>query len=132
MMESVVLEEWFAAAPEKVYRAGLNSRAHAAFTGGEAAIDPVPGGEFSAWDGYIVGTTIELDPPRRIVQSWRTSEFPPDAPDSRLMLELHAERGGTRLVLSHTEIPAGQGADYAQGWIDNYFEPMQRYFAPAR
>ena len=127
-MESVVLEEWFAVPPKRLYRAWLDSEEHGAFTGGEAEIDPVPGGAFSAWDGYISGTTIGLDPPRRIEQSWRTSDFPPDAPDSRLVLELHAERGGTRLVLRHTEMPEGQGADYAQGWIDHYFEPMKSYW----
>lgn len=130
-MESVVLEEWFPAAPEEVFRAWLDSKAHAAFTGGAAVIDPNPGGEFSAWDGYIEGRTIEVDRPRRIVQSWRTSDFPPEAQDSRLLLELRAERGGTRLVLHHTEIPDGQGVDYAQGWLDHYFEPMKRYFGSA-
>lgn len=131
-MESVVLEEWFAAVPDVVYRAWLNSKTHAAFTGGVAVIDRAPGGAFSAWDGYITGTTVELDPPRRIVQSWRTSDFPPEAPDSRLMLDLHSEHGGTRLILTHTEIPEGQGADYAQGWVDHYFEPMKRHFSAAR
>jgi hypothetical protein len=25
--------------------------------------------------------------------------------------------------------PAGQGAEYAQGWADHYFSPMMRYFS---
>ncbi len=80
-MESVVLEEWFAVPPKRLYRAWLDSEEHGAFTGGEAEIDPVPGGAFSAWDGYISGTTLVLDPPRRIEQAWRTIDFPPDAPE---------------------------------------------------
>lgn len=132
MLESVVLDAWFAAAPQVIFKAWLDSRAHSAFTGGAAMIDPRAGGEFTAWDGYIRGKTLSLDPPRRIVQSWRTSEFPPGASDSKLELTLEAVSGGTRLVLRHTEIPAGQGANYAQGWLDHYFEPMQEYFCASR
>lgn len=67
MLESVVLEAWFPVEPRTLFKAWMDSRAHAAFTGGAAHIDPRVGGEFTAWDGYIQGTTIRLDPPRRIV-----------------------------------------------------------------
>jgi len=117
-----------AAAP-RIYEAWLNSEEHAAMTGGGAEIDPVVGGRFSAWDGYITGTTIELEPFRRLVQTWRTVEFPPDAPDSRLEIILTEVVEGTQLTLRHSHIPAGQGASYESGWGDNYFNPMKEYFA---
>ena len=117
-----------AAAPH-IYEAWLSNDEHAAMTGGGAEIDPAVGGRFSAWDGYITGTTIELEPYRRIVQAWRTVEFPPDAPDSRLEIILTEVTGGTQLTLRHSNIPAGQGASYDSGWIDNYFNPMKEYFA---
>ncbi|HZY42176.1 MAG TPA: SRPBCC domain-containing protein, partial [Anaerolineae bacterium] len=94
-----------------------------------AQIDPRVGGAHSAWDGYITGTTLELETDRRIVQSWRTSEFPADSPDSRLEIVLEAVAGGTRLTLKHSNIPAGQGASYESGWAENYFEPMTAYFS---
>lgn len=58
-------------------------------------------------------------------------------PASRLEITLIAEGDGTRLLLAHTEIPEGQGAQYQEGWVDHYFEPMSAYFtrkkkAPAR
>ncbi|MGD1014454.1 MAG: hypothetical protein ABR963_08730 [Acidimicrobiales bacterium] len=51
-----------AASPEAIYRAWMSSDGHSAMTGGEAHVDPVVGGEFTAWDQYIKGTTLELDP----------------------------------------------------------------------
>lgn len=36
------------------------------------------GEAFEAWDGDIQGKNIELDPPKRILQLWRTSEFEDD------------------------------------------------------
>lgn len=117
------------AAPQRVYEAWLDSEGHSAFTGSEAKVDARVGGSFSAWGDYIQGTTLEVEEGRRIHQSWRTVDFPPSSPDSRLEVLLEAVEGGTRLTLIHSEIPDGMGDEYQQGWIDNYFEPMKAYFA---
>jgi uncharacterized protein YndB with AHSA1/START domain len=117
------------AAPERVYRAWLDSAEHAAIIGGAAQIAPGTGGEFSIWDGYITGRTLELEPPRRIVQAWRASEFPDGAPDSRLELTLEPAGQGARLTLFHSNIPDGHGRQYEEGWKEHYFGPMLTYFS---
>lgn len=123
-MDDIELSVIFAAAPGRLYEAWLDAETHAAMTGGAATGDPWVGGEFTAWDGYISGRTLDLEPGVRIVQAWRTAEFPDDAPDSRLELLFEDEGDGARLTLRHTEIPAGQGERYLQGWRDHYFDPM--------
>jgi citrate lyase beta subunit/uncharacterized protein YndB with AHSA1/START domain len=115
--------------PEALYDAWLDAATHAAMTGGEATSEARVGGRYTAWDGYIEGTHLELDPPRRIVQSWRSSDFPVDAPDSTLELTFEAIDEGTRLTLRHKNIPAGQGASYEDGWEAHYFAPMRAHFA---
>ena len=115
--------------PEQLYRAWLDGEMHGAFTGSAAQVDPQVGGRFTAWDGYITGTNLTLEPFRRIVQSWRTTEFPAGSPDSHLEVLLEEGEAGTTLRLVHTEIPDGQAEDYRQGWEDYYFKPMQDYFA---
>jgi uncharacterized protein YndB with AHSA1/START domain len=117
---------------ERIYRAWLDSQEHGDFSGGEAEITPEVGGQFTAWDSYIQGTTLELEPNRRIVQAWRTTEFPPGSPNSRLEILLDGEQGGTRVTLIHSEIPDGQGDDYCRGWDEHYFRPMQAYFTTNR
>ncbi len=129
MADSFEVSTVFTVPAEHLYRAWLSSDEHGAMTGGTAQIDPTVGGKFNAWDGYITGTTLELEPYRRIVQSWRTSEFPADAPDSRLEILLEESAHGTRLTLKHSNIPAGQGSSYESGWADNYFDPMKDYFS---
>ncbi len=131
MSDSFELSTVLPASPVRVYAAWLSSDEHTVMTGGTAEIDPRVGGEHSAWDGYITGTTLELEPDRRIVQAWRTVEFPADSPDSRLEIVLDAVDGGTRLTLKHSDIPVGQGASYESGWIENYFDPMRDYFSEA-
>src|SRR5688572_20560702 len=86
------------ATPDEIYNAWLSSEGHSALTGSPAQVDGKVGGEFTAWDGYISGRTLELEPGHRIVQAWRTSEFPEEAPDSRLELLFKAVKGGTKLT----------------------------------
>jgi uncharacterized protein YndB with AHSA1/START domain len=117
------------ATPGAVYDAWMSSRKHSAFIGGSAAIEARVGGEHRAFDDYIRGKIVALESDRRIVMTWRTTEFPPAAPDSRLEVILEPTEKGTRLTLVHTGLPAGDAEKYDHGWRENYFEPMSRYFA---
>jgi len=116
------------ASADRVYAAWLDGEEHARMTGSKASVDARVGGEHSAWDGYIEGRILELEPGRRIVQSWRTTEFPLGHPDSRLEVHLLDVEGGCEVMIVHTEIPEGQGTQYESGWRDHYFEPMAKYF----
>ncbi|HRW76121.1 MAG: SRPBCC domain-containing protein [Lewinellaceae bacterium] len=121
------LHATFPTTPDRLYRTWMDSKGHTAMTGGEASMMDQVGEAFTAWDGYIEGTNLALEPGRRIVQSWRTVEFADDEPDSRIEILLEATDQGTRLTLVHSDLP-DHGTIYEQGWIDNYFEPMQAYF----
>ena len=127
--ESFRISTVIAATPAQIYEAWIDGEQHSAMTGSEARVDGRPGGKFTAWGGYIGGAILEIDPDRRIVQAWRTTEFPPDAADSRLEVLLSPEAGGTRLSLVHSGLPEGQGDAYRKGWDEFYFQPMKRYFA---
>ncbi len=117
------------APPEKVFRAWLSSEGHTGMTGSPARVEPRVGGAFTAWDGYISGRTAQLKPYTRIVQDWRTTEFPEGSADSRLEILLEAVEGGTKLTLTHSNIPEGQADSYKGGWDESYFTPMKEYFA---
>jgi len=116
------------ASPTEIYEAFLDSRKHTAMTGARASIDPTVGGEFTAWDDYISGTTVALEPSHRITQRWRTTDFPTNASDSLLEIILEETHTGTKITLKHTNIPEGQAEQYRDGWREFYFEPMKRYF----
>ncbi len=131
MPEAFTLTTWLAASPADVYNAWLTGARHSAMTGGAAVCAPEIGFSFTAWDGYINGLNLELEPGHRIVQAWRTTEFPDGSEDSRLEILLEAEGEGTRLILYHTNVPDGQGEMYRAGWEEHYFQPMARYFQPA-
>ncbi len=127
--DSIRVSAVFPTTPQDLYAAWLDSERHGAFTGLTATVESHIGGRHTAWDGYIEGEILELEPNRRILQSWRSLDFPADAPNSRLEVLLHSTSdGGVEMTLVHSEIPEGQGSDYEEGWFEYYFKPMQRYF----
>ena len=109
-----------AAPAQEIYAAWLDSARHAAMTGAAARCSDQVGGSFEAWDGYISGVNLALDPGLRIVQSWRTVEFSAADPDSQIEVTLLAVAGGTSLTLRHSNLPE-HGWQYEQGWVDSYF-----------
>ena len=120
MKESFELKESFQVPPAKIYAAWLDSVGHTAMTGGEADCNAQVGGSFTAWDGYISGTNLELIPNQKIVQSWRSTQFAPEDEDSELTIQLEETAEGTLLTLIHQNIPEGQ-TQYKLGWINHYF-----------
>ena len=115
--------------PLAVYEAWMSSDGHSAMTGAGAEVDPRVGGAHSAWDGYINGSTLALEPGRRIVQSWRTSEFADSDEDSQIEVILEPVDDGTQITVCHTNVPDDHLSYENGGWQDNYFDPMKAYFS---
>ena len=116
-------------APTTLYFAWIDSDHHSSMTGGAAKLDPTVGAKYSTLDGYVGGKLVILDLGRRIVMSWRTNDFPREAPDSRV--EVHFETLGpsTRILILHTDIPEGQSEKYKALWNEKYIGPMRSYFS---
>lgn len=127
-MTSFSVSAEFSTSSHEIYEAWLNGDSHSAMTGGEATGSPVAESEFTAWDGYIWGRNLELFQDTRIVQSWRTTDFQEDDPDSLVEIELETTERGCKVTIHHSNIPEDHPSDYEQGWKEHYFEPMADYF----
>jgi activator of HSP90 ATPase len=121
--------------PQKVYQALLNSKEFSDcikksfpdFTAGSAKIDPKVGGEFSVFDGHIVGRILELVPGQRIVEAWRVVDWP--AGDySIAKFELKPKGSGTHLIFEHIGFPEGLKQHLSDGWQQHYWDALAKYF----
>jgi uncharacterized protein YndB with AHSA1/START domain len=129
MSKAIRLSARLPVKPEVVYRAWLSGRGHTAMTGGKATASARKGARYTAWGSYIKGRNLVLKPPGRIVQSWRGSTFKRGAPDSRLEVRIvPAGKGGAKLTLIHTKLPAGEAGHMRKGWRSHYLVPMKKYF----
>jgi activator of HSP90 ATPase len=116
----------FKATPHEIYESLMDSKKHAAFTGGNARLSRQVGGNIMAYDDYITGRNIELVPDKKIVQDWRAVDWPAGW-FSRVTFEFVSVPEGTRLDFTHIDLPEGTEDEFEQGWIDNYWEPLKEY-----
>lgn len=128
MKDSLQISEVFPVSAKRLFDAWLNSEEHSNFTGSKAEIRPSIGSKFSAWDKYITGSNVNLQPYGRIVQSWRSADFPGGSVNSLLEILFEKVNGGTRVTIIHSRIPEGMGKGLESGWKEHYFNPMKKYF----
>lgn len=128
MSDSIKLTLTIPAEPKTLYNAWLNSEIHSAFSNGKAEIEKKVGSSFTAGDGYISGKNELLHRNKRIVQSWRTTDFEEENEDSNLEIIFEKVEKGTKITLNHTNLPDDSGKKYRKGWKDNYIKPMKDYF----
>lgn len=127
-LERIRISDVLPAKPDVVYAAWIDAAQHAKMTGSPATGEAKVGADFTAWDGYISGRIVALEPNVRIVQVWRTTEFTEDDADSRLEILFEEDPEGTKLTLVHSDLPEGSGGSYEQGWSEHYIEPMRAHF----
>ncbi len=121
--QSVVLK----ASPHMVYEALIDSKKHTEFTHSRAVIRREVGAEFSTFDGWASGRTLELIPDTKIVQKWRADDWP-KGHYSTVIFELQAEGEKTRLDFTQTDIPEDLYSDLEAGWTEFYWDNLAAYF----
>ena len=125
--QGVHIERHLKAPPEVVFDAWTNPESLAVWMcpgeilRTEATIDPRVGGAFvirmigneNTFEHR--GVIKELDRPRRLALTWR-SQFT-EGRDTLVTIELTAEKDGTRLCLTHTELPSREEIEsHHNGW----------------
>ena len=128
MPDSIKLTLTLPTDPKTLYNAWLDSDSHSEFTRSKAIIEKKVGTTFTAGDGYITGENKLLHMNKRIVQSWRTTDFDEDNEDSLLEVSFEKVEKGTKVTLLHSNLPEDSGKTYRKGWREHYFKPMKEYF----
>ena len=113
------------APPEEVYLALTNENTIRLWSGEQAEMAPVPGSEFSMWDGSIVGKNLEFEAGKKIVQQWY---FGDQTEESIVTIKLHPHDLGTSAEVRHTNIPDKDYDDIVEGWTETYFAALEEFY----
>ncbi|MBE8714210.1 SRPBCC domain-containing protein [Sphingobacterium hungaricum] len=113
------------APPEDIYLALTTEITARLWTGDEVEINATEGGEFSFWDGAIVGKFLELVPSSKIVQQWYFDE---DSPASIVTIKLHPHKKGTSIEINQTNIPEEAYDDLVDGWENIYLASLVDFY----
>lgn len=128
MVKTVQIAVDLPAPPERLYAMYLDAAQHAAFSGAPVVIGSDPGTPFSAFDGVLTGTILQVIPNRLIVQAWRSVNWGADDIDSTLVLHfLSAPDGTGRIELTQVNVPESDFAGVSQGWEKHYWAPWRAY-----
>jgi len=101
--KTIKQEVSFRAEAQKVYDALMDSKKHSQFTGSECVISKKAGGKFTAYGGYIKGVNLELVPGKKIVQSWRASDWPEGHYSKAIFI---LERKDSSITPTDSSVPA--------------------------
>jgi activator of HSP90 ATPase len=113
--------------PKEVYDALVNSKRHSKFTGASAKIGSKPGSAFTCYGNYISGVTLDLVPGRRVVQAWRSRNWPPGHFSIVTFALSRKGKGQTELRFTQIGVPAGDYPEKNKGWRTHYWEPMKKF-----
>jgi activator of HSP90 ATPase len=121
ILQSVVLP----AAARELYEMYLDPAQHADFTGAPVTIGAQPGARFAAFEGSLSGTMLAVVAPTLIVQSWRSTHFSDDDPDSTLILTFTPQGADGRIDLVHLDVPEQDYQGVTSGWDTYYWTPWR-------
>jgi len=113
------------APPSEVYAALTHEGTIQLWSGDKVEMDATIGGEFSLWNGSIVGKNLELEASKKIVQQWY---FDNDDVQSIVTMKLHNDKGETSLELRHTNIPDEDFENIVDGWNTQYIAALIEFY----
>ena len=110
----IEIERWIQARPETVFAYFTDPERFLRWQGGDASIEPRPGGSFrmsvgGPSEGVVHGEFLEIVAPSRLVFTWGWEGMPSEyqglarllAAPSIVEISLESQRGGTLLRLRH-------------------------------
>jgi uncharacterized protein YndB with AHSA1/START domain len=126
--EVVEVSVHISARPETVFPFFTDPVRYVQWMGARATLEPEPGGVYRVGmrDGVeAVGEFVEVDPPHRLVFTWGWTDRFEVAPGStRVVVDLHEEDGGTRVVLRHYGLPTDEQRKHHRGGWEAYLDRL--------
>lgn len=127
MSRTIQLAATLPALPDKLFDMYIDPVQHAAFTGAPVTISATVGAKFSAFNGVLSGTILQVVPKRLIVQSWRSPYWGANDIDSTLILTFYPDKDGGRIELTQVNVVDTDFAGVSQGWEKFYWTPWRAH-----
>lgn len=114
------------ASASEVYKALVDEKLHAKFTGMKAHIDAKVGGHFDTTDGESFGFFVHLLENKKIVQAWTHRQFEPGT-YTIVDIDLEETETGTRINFNHIGVPEQHSGWLTEGWKRIYWNPLKEF-----
>ena len=122
-------EIFIKAPPETVFSYLTDPSRMSQWMGVSHELEARPGGAYVVnitGENVARGTYTEIDPPRRVVHTWGWDHGDMAPPGStQVAWDLKSEAGGTRLVMTHSELPDPVMERHEHGW-EHFLERLEK------
>lgn len=112
---------------EEIYKALTDVQMASAFTNGPAKIEAKKNGKFELFGGNVHGEFTELVPNKKIVQRWRSKQWPAGH-FSIVTLDIDQQQDHTVIRLKQTDVPQSEAEGTRENWERFYWESIKRTF----
>jgi activator of HSP90 ATPase len=123
-MKTIKQTVTFNASPHEIFEMLMDSKKHSQFTESDAKISRKVGGKFTTYDGYASGVNKVLVKDKKIVQTWRGSDWP-EGLFSTITIELANISSKTKLTFVQENVPEDQYESIKKGWIEFYWDRIK-------
>lgn len=114
---------YFQKPPEEVWRMFTQPNAPE-WPGGVTEFSEKPGGKFVYLDGTVEGSNLYLQTNRRLLQSWRVSDWPAGK-NSTVRINAEPEgQNGTQLIVVQQDVPPNFLKKTDELWSLHFWKPM--------
>lgn len=124
-------DQEFRTTAEELYQTFVDPQRLAAFTRSPPKVfeGAKPGGKFELFDGNVSGEYLELEKPKKIVQSWRLNQWPAGH-YSKLNIEFDQNDVDHVTVMRVTweGVPVGQEDVTRRNWGEYYVKSIKQTF----
>ncbi|KAI8303613.1 hypothetical protein K4K61_006900 [Colletotrichum sp. SAR11_59] len=121
----------FRTTAEEAYQTFVDPARIAAFTRAPPKVfqGAIKGAKFELFDGNVVGEYLELDAPKKIVQSWRLKQWP-EGHFSKLNIEFDQNDVDhvTLMRVNWDGVPVGEEDATRRNWQEYYVNSIKRTF----
>jgi uncharacterized protein YndB with AHSA1/START domain len=126
--ETLTQQEYLPASPSSVFNALTDPDLQVLWAGSEATGKGKVGNKFMIFNGYISGRYLDLQSGKRILEQWRTAQWPEGLPSSVVEITLAQAGEATMVTLVQSLIPHGWTESVRKEWINRYWIPLRVFF----
>ncbi|KAI8982033.1 activator of Hsp90 ATPase [Mycotypha africana] len=120
-------QEEFQTSARELYLTLTTPERAAVWTRGHVILKPEVGAHYEFFNGNVTGEFLEIEPEKKIVQTWRLRSWP-QGHYSTVTMEFHQGSESVMLKLSQTGIPVGEQELTLKNWQGYYWRSIKGAF----
>lgn len=126
-LQSFSVSETINAPIQEVFEALTKSSQLSAWSG-KGKVEPKKGGVVHMFDGWVKGTVLEYDAPKKLKYTWKPEEWSDEWQPSVVSYDLEDLGEKTKLTIKHEKLPSEKEAtDHKSGWFDYVINPLKDF-----